>query len=502
MKIRYGFLSIVFALSLVVFPAGAVDLSGMTKEKCDHIRKIKLNSDKPLILAARKGDFEEVKRLVEKGADVNVKDVALNTPLIAAVTVNHTEMVKYLLEKGASVEDKDYDFSYSYSSFYGNVSYDFHCYESSVLFIATYNGNYEVAKMILDRGADVNDINGSEKRTALYEAALLKNSEIVRLLLDYGASINIKDEHMRKNVFHATVDGLVNAKKEKEKRLSVLKQIVADGDEKKYANAGKGMTEEELEKEAFRIFKKKVDEHNLKQSIKADALEMFKYVTENGLNAEAEQDIIEAEKILKMLIRVGYVVGNIDEFLGYALIDAASYNNVEGVRLLLKYGANVNFIRRKSTGDTALMSTSEKEIVQMLLDNGADINAINYDGNTALISYVANAADIELIEILINNGADMDVGGRALRLAYALYDKDTEDEQAFDLLLERGANVNIQDSFLGRSILMQAVIDENVEMVKKLLRKGANKRLRDHNNETALMMAEYNGNNEIINLLQ
>ncbi|MBQ8750734.1 MAG: hypothetical protein IJZ30_03765 [Alphaproteobacteria bacterium] len=55
MKIRYGFLSIVFALCLVVYPAGAVDLSGITKEKCDHIRKIKLNSDKPLILAARKG---------------------------------------------------------------------------------------------------------------------------------------------------------------------------------------------------------------------------------------------------------------------------------------------------------------------------------------------------------------------------------------------------------------------------------------------------------------
>ncbi|MBQ8750733.1 MAG: ankyrin repeat domain-containing protein [Alphaproteobacteria bacterium] len=69
-------------------------------------------------------------------------------------------------------------------------------------------------------------------------------------------------------------------------------------------------------------------------------------------------------------------------------------------------------------------------------------------------------------------------------------------------MVEKGANVNIQDSFLGRSILMQAVIDENVEMVKKLLRKGANKRLRDHNNETALMLAEYNGNSEIINLLQ
>ena len=33
MKIRYGFLSIVFALCLVVYPAGAVDLSLMTKVK-------------------------------------------------------------------------------------------------------------------------------------------------------------------------------------------------------------------------------------------------------------------------------------------------------------------------------------------------------------------------------------------------------------------------------------------------------------------------------------
>lgn len=58
--------------------------------------------------------------------------------------------------------------------------------------------------------------------------------------------------------------------------------------------------------------------------------------------------------------------------------------NKEIVELLLKQGANANL--QNEDGYTALLiavSSGNKEIVQLLLENGADINIKNIDGKTA-----------------------------------------------------------------------------------------------------------------------
>ena len=57
--------------------------------------------------AARNGKYEDVKNLVEKGADVNAKSNYNRTPLHAAALNGHYEVVKHLVEKGADVNAKD-----------------------------------------------------------------------------------------------------------------------------------------------------------------------------------------------------------------------------------------------------------------------------------------------------------------------------------------------------------------------------------------------------------
>ena len=54
-----------------------------------------------LLEAAGKGDNDAVKKLLDRGAAVNVKDPDGRTPLTEAVWGNHVAIVKLLLEKGA-----------------------------------------------------------------------------------------------------------------------------------------------------------------------------------------------------------------------------------------------------------------------------------------------------------------------------------------------------------------------------------------------------------------
>jgi hypothetical protein len=64
-----------------------------------------LNDD--LLEAAFRGDLGEVRRLLDKGADVNAKSGIGWTPLHAAAFCGHLDVVKFLVERGADIDAKD-----------------------------------------------------------------------------------------------------------------------------------------------------------------------------------------------------------------------------------------------------------------------------------------------------------------------------------------------------------------------------------------------------------
>lgn len=85
--------------------------------------------------------------------------------------------------------------------------------------------------------------------------------------------------------------------------------------------------------------------------------------------------------------------------------------------------------------------------VKRLLKYGVDMNAMNKNGQTALMRAVI-AGNNEVVEYLLNQGADISVqddsGENALILAARL-----GHDEIVMRLLERGANVNAQTSMVG-----------------------------------------------------
>ncbi|ESU20225.1 hypothetical protein FEDK69T_27370 [Flavobacterium enshiense DK69] len=60
----------------------------------------------PLIVAISKGDVATVKKFIEYGVDVNETKNGM-TPLMFAARFNNAEIAKFLIEKGADVSAKD-----------------------------------------------------------------------------------------------------------------------------------------------------------------------------------------------------------------------------------------------------------------------------------------------------------------------------------------------------------------------------------------------------------
>jgi ankyrin repeat protein len=154
-----------------------------------------------------------------------------------------------------------------------------------------------------------------------------------------------------------------------------------------------------------------------------------------------------------------------------ALMYAAEVGSVDAMRVLIGHGADVN--AQNDFGSTALMwAASDPSKVRLLLDHGAQVNLTARSGRTALIIAAFTNPSAEVVRLLLAKGAKVDVMDKrqVTPMNAATFGNDTATVR---LLLDAGADIETADTFIGLTPLMNAAGNRNVEAVKLLLAKGA-----------------------------
>ena len=157
------------------------------------------------------------------------------------------------------------------------------------------------------------------------------------------------------------------------------------------------------------------------------------------------------------------------------------------IEVLIQQGADVNI--KNKDGNTALIIASEKgslDLVNMLLENGADVQQKDGRGWTALM-WASSCRNKEIVEMLISKGADINAKSQEGNTALMFASKRGENEIA-KMLLEGGADVNVQNKY-GSTALSWAAGSGHKEIVEMLLEGGADVHQKDKYGETALMKA-------------
>jgi ankyrin repeat protein len=323
-----------------------------------------------LMLAARSGSVESVKLLLEAGAEVNAADKFRGqTALMLAAAENHAPVIKALLAAGAQPNTRTVEYTFQkLTGGAGGIIHDRPQGGITALMLAARQGAFDAGAALIAGGADLNAEEPQYGFTAMQTAIFNGHYAFAKLLIDKGANVN---------------DGS-------------LYIVIEMRNLAKYTNRPNPPDSENG----------------------VSHLDVAKLLLDKGANPNATYD---------KTVPPRQAQGNINVAPGStALYRAVRAVDLASVKLLVDAGANPSLaIKDGSTplmaaaglgaprgGDEEVTEAGDRndpvDVMKVLVEKGADVNAANDTGMTPMHYAVQRGVD-RIIEYLAGKGGRFDI---------------------------------------------------------------------------------------------
>jgi ankyrin repeat protein len=318
-----------------------------------------------LHIAAKNGNVEEVRRLIESGADVNEKDQYGNTPLHSSINeLVDIELPELLITHGADVNEKDQT-------------------GRAPIHLATNFQHKKLVELLIEHGADIN-MGGELGWTPLHEASH-GSFDMMRFLVEHGADVNVQDDSGSTPLHNAVSRG-------SPKPIEFLVKHCANI-----------YTEDKYGDKPIRSLDRR-NSRNAEEHKKMEQL--LKSGVEEGCATKLLFDEVKKGniKVVESLIEDKADV-NAKDSSGYTPLHwAVDKKCKEAAQLLIDNGADVS--ANDNYGWKILHWAKDVGIVDLLIKHNADVNAKDNSGYT-LLHWAAKSGYGSIVEFLIGHGADI-----------------------------------------------------------------------------------------------
>ena len=365
-----------------------------------------------LMAAARAGSLEAVDALADRGADVNATETTRGqSALMWAVANEHPEVTRALLEHGADVHARSSTrtlvFSMGGSRGAGSASRGITLEEveqggSTPLLFAARSGDLESARLLVAAGADVHDTT-ADGNTALVIAAHSGHGSLAAFLLDEGADANAAP--LGYTALHAAVvrGNLLDRdvlNRDPGAGVSLVRALIAHGADPN-ARLIKGTPVRRWSHD-FAFMARWIGATPLWLAAKFLEVDMMQALADAGADPRLASS--NGTTPLMAAAGLGYSRGGGSAFIKNRR-DFSSYNPVESAEL----GSRI----------PAAEERRALEAVNLALELGADVNAADDGGNTALHAAASHGMDT-VIELLVDRGGDVNAENRRGQTPVAL----------------------------------------------------------------------------------
>lgn len=364
-----------------------------------------------MVVAVENDNITLVKSFLEKGIDPDTRN-CYGTPILhISVYKNHGQMTQLLLDNGADINIRQKALKSHYKDPKSGMSFSYNLPGITALHVAVSSDNLQMAKLLIKNGADVNAKPGRMEvscnaflfsetdtftigsSTALQLAVLKENLEMAKLLLDHGAEVNMQAQ--QEGEFPPLHCAVII---QNPKMMKLLLANGADVDGGDYY--GDTPLHHEMVSGPRADIVKLLLEHgadtNVKERRNRFGLTPLHKAIMHGPNCNPE--------VVELLLEYGADINGKSNSGITPLIWAVVSSNTEMAKLLISKGTEVNTQSKSGTAPLHLLRKDQTDLVQSLLDAGADINIKTNRGDTPL-DIAIQKGNTDIAELLRKHGA-------------------------------------------------------------------------------------------------